>query len=520
MMNKFGLIFVLLIVFIVLFVIWFFNDGPPEPKAEGRQTIAGSCRKIPGQRNDAVISQTINSVTKGASAEPGTQSPGLIKYNTQPANQDSISNFSIVVQDSFGQRINSGTVLLDGRQMDFRDGSLMVNTITKGIHSISTQSEGYFPDEKQIEVAGEESVTITLDYKCRYEVTVYEDEANSIPAADADVILYEGTISERPIQNSCIIGKDDNPKNLFQFLRNEDSILYTDQPKNRTDLLNNMTVLSCIGMPGYKGNNDGDHNYVQEFSNEPSSRLARIWDTLCIHARSKSDRFRTNTIEVAGHRKHKNLYIGLPATECTGNAMQTAKTDSNGRCIFIDLKPGLFYIKAHKDGKYSRIYDLMPTLSGINAVLRKDNIVIVDVYSSTDTGGKLPISGASIIMKAKSQSNSSLLMKTTDSTGRAVFPSVSLGEYSIEAAPADSFTFPPKTINLLLVDAFNYISIPIDNCGYEIAGKVLFAVDEKPVKSAMINLMYNGDRMRDAGTVSSGEVAFSHLKAFYLASII
>ncbi|HPA48113.1 MAG TPA: hypothetical protein PK395_20280 [bacterium] len=504
------LVIVLLIVLLVLLVVLW-----PGGKDQRATITFGEIEQLNGQaRTPPIAPEGIS--TPAISPASGTGIPTPVEIvSATPAGQDTIpesdptlKSLQVSIMDALGDPIPAGQLRVAGKEYRFTEGRILVRVPGEGEQELVAEAEGYQTATKRIDVSNTDETTIVLEYLSSIEVTVYASEDKRDPAVGAEVFLWVGARPQRPVPPTATVKVEPGSVggNLYDadLKIEKDVVTVADaetkkwerelppDPDGRLKLSANDIIIGlggCMYRSGDRAQFQHRHKEpILKAIAEPNSPRLRVWDTIAMCALAASDAgnsSKSEIMEFEGRFGRAHTYLRLPRPSVERKLVSMGTTDSQGRCRFDALEPGMYYVQARKGDERTLIVTVPPVRGGAEHHLCGGSKVTVEARATGVDLHYWDLSGiqkADVLLQAQpGTDNPGQYMGRTDDYGRVSFQSIPWGTYNLTVAPPPDYRTSPQQRTATIEDAGHYFLFFFD-LGVTISGKVLRQDTQEPVE--------------------------------------
>lgn len=393
------------------------------------------------------------------------------------------------------------------------------------------------PQSSKTNTPQAEETSAAPEYLCSFEIIVNsKKEADGNPApikpiSNVDVILWKGQDCPRPIVDTIqiplhVFNKGNQPAVLT---RKNDGIVVTnysskETPSNEEPYQGDR----LIGIDGYTYlsgtslTNQAAHIYIP--ATEQDNKLLRVWDTLAAYSQLPIQA-QSGAFLFFAHKGQEEPIIGHlcePANPQTKEIVAQGTTDSQGRCLFNNLPPGIYFVQARKGNQRSFISTLSPVRRGVKMWLGNPDLMVMVEKKGVEITRLRGIQGAQVQLEAIDKSGKGLFMETTEQMGIARFNDIPWGTYRLTTTLPAEIQKPPqtRTVEFEALYQKEIVEFETPEQIHELAGKVLRKDTHEPVKDFTIDLVLkaelNGEKIYGIGstktkTAADGSFRFTQL---------
>ena len=414
--------------------------------------------------------------------------------------------------DALGDPIPNGVIEIASKTYQSASSEFIIRDVSEGTHTFVARADGHFSATETVQIPADEWKTVTLEYKCEFEVQV--SDKNGGPVEGAEVFLYEAIRVPRPVADSLGISvargtyRQDGPGVVWKTRGITAAGGLTLRRRENRVLVAAITGAPAFFHVDYENYVDaltdaqkGDEVTGLTASSETpgdtpkSSSQLRLWDTLaplCLGGVESGSVGR-----LLSQRKTESLYAHAFCRDLPprGRLIGAAITDESGKCRFGGLPPCIYLTEARKSLSRSSPALLTPMnrTTTITLLHEKDNNVCVTVRrANCDFYALRWIADADV--QVRGVNGLVIFSATTSPAGRADFTSVPWGEYQLTVtAPADLDAKPPSKQMALLVEyPETRVRVEFDvEFGVTVSGTVVRGDTRRPLPNYPLQLVYN-----------------------------
>jgi hypothetical protein len=452
------------------------------------------------------------------------------------------NNLHLRLQDAFGYPIEIAEISFLNQRKTVSDGYIALPWDRMQPFKMRVTSKGYEPRNIQIDPSRKRDYAIQLEYLTDYHVALFESNDYTKPVPNAKVTLYLAKSARRPVPDSVMVSASgiENNKTIALTIdrRQNDAMVnqisYHNHRKQltmvmRENIKNRFSYLPEIPsrIVGFSHTQweDGLRSSFSMpkitlkptyLSNEYyASSPLRIWDVLsCLpvlkEMRRKAPYDYLYTITET--QELLRTFVLMPEPNDPIVEVASSLTDEQGKAVFEDLEPGIYFAQASLDNALSSMAILHPVRNQVKLSLHREvNLTValkrrgIDICLSQFSD----VLNVNVSIKGLESTNTGLFSTTTDSIGCALFENIKPGKYLLNVDHEDCT---PETI--VVNEPNEYIIIRVDD-GYTISGTIFDQETKEPIPGLTIKLTQNyhsQDHILRIAKNQTGDFIFKNLK--------
>ena len=434
---------------------------------------------------------------KTVSVQP---SPNPAATPENKAVEQKVVPLQILLVDAAGEAIPNGQITIATHTYQSPGSDFQITNLPGGTYTLYAGAAGYASVTAEIVIPNPEPVQLVMDYTCSFNVTVFED---NVPAAGAEVTLFQGVPVNRPISSRMQIPANQNsPQDGYLILqRAEHSIQITQiaGTPETADLYNpdSGNILYDKPKPG-----DLIQGWLIDKS-RPSEKSTpvpnlQLWDSLSCIQQDKSNSSLAGYLQL--QRDQNQLMLRINGSFGASQIHSVTFTNSDGRCSFANLPAAMYFVQASYKDKKSDFMAVRPidqnitvhfpkTLSQDSTGVVRVETVVANMDQFDDSvrnvgGAQVQLSGIERFI---------LFSDKTNHNGYVEIPNVPRGKYRMSVTPPTRLKAKPesKRVDVVVQEPKTIIKLDFEvDFGVRIEGIVQTLNTKKPVPDYQLLLCH------------------------------